>query len=262
MLENHDLKLSRKLAKNHFAFCHVSCSVSLAIVHKSWAHCETLSWKFATFCAACSGKTVHATLLIESFTTFPADVATFDTAQTAQFTTDVHVSITFVVAFHTTFVAVVTLHLTTAFHDSRTHPPDVTHATISQNHSLIFCHTPLIHSIVFWEVSFSIFHHCSIVSFTDSTHWDAADFTHSIHACQTHLIFSTPEFNVSVINSLPSSIRDFSWTSEFVSTQSVWVTETLSSKFSWIGATELASCAGTTGVPTFWSSCVCVIVFV
>jgi hypothetical protein len=49
-------------------------------------------------------------LLTESFTTFVADVATLDTAQTAQLTTDVHVSITFVAAFHITFVAVETVH--------------------------------------------------------------------------------------------------------------------------------------------------------
>ena len=88
-------------------------------------------------------------MFTESFTTFPALVATFDTAQIVPVTTDVPVSITFVAAFHTTFVAVETVHLTTVFHDSKTPSPDVTHETISQNHSLISLQIPLIHSIVF-----------------------------------------------------------------------------------------------------------------
>jgi hypothetical protein len=59
-----------------------------------------------------------------------AQVATFDTVHTVLFTTDVHVSITFVATFPTTFVAVETVPCTTAVPDSTTQLPEVAHAII------------------------------------------------------------------------------------------------------------------------------------
>ena len=109
-------------------------------------------------------------LFTESFTTLVAQVATFVTAQTVPFTTDVHVFITFVVAFHTTLVAVETVHCTTAVPDSMIQPPDVTPEIIFQNPSLRSSQTFLIHSMVFCHHSFKISPHCPRVDVIDSTH--------------------------------------------------------------------------------------------
>lgn len=130
--------------------------------------------RFATHLPASPGRTAHTTLFTELVTTLVAHEATFDTAQTAQFTTVVPVSIAFVAAFHTTFAVVETVHCTTAVPDSTTHPPDVAPATIFHNQFLRSSQTFLIHSMVFCHPSFNTSPHCPRADVIDSTHCDAA----------------------------------------------------------------------------------------
>lgn len=109
-------------------------------------------------------------MFTEFVTTLVAHEATLDTAQTAPFTTVVHVSITFVAAFQTTFAVVETVHFTTAVPDSITQPPDVAPATISDNQFFRSSHAFLIHSMVFCHHSFKTSPHCHRVDVIDSTH--------------------------------------------------------------------------------------------
>lgn len=109
-------------------------------------------------------------MFTEFVTTLAAHEATLDTAQTAPFTTVVHVFITFVAAFQTTFAVVETVHCTTAVPDATTHSPEVAHAIIFPNHSLRSSQTFLIHSMVFCHHSFKTSPHCPKVDVIDSTH--------------------------------------------------------------------------------------------
>ena len=184
LLENQDLKLSRRLAKNHFVFSHVSWIVFFVFSHKSWAHWVILSWISATVCAACHGKTAPATLFTESFTILVAEVAALETISTQLWTTDCAVLTVVDTAFSATCAVVSTVHCIAAFHDSKIQSPDVAHETIFSNHSLISLQISLIHLIAFWDVSFMVFHHSSIVDFIVSTHWLVAFWTHWIQASQ------------------------------------------------------------------------------
>ena len=270
LLENHDLKLSHNPEKNPFVLFQASFSVSFAFVHSSWAFCVVLSWNSSTFWAAFSGRIVQATPLTESFTIFHAQVATFHAAETVQPTTVSHVFTTFHAAFHTTFVVVENVHPTTAFPQSTIHFADEASEKVSQIPSFKSCQIHLTQSTVFCHTCFKEFHHSSKVDFTE--------FTQVSHI---HFTFSTPVLKAQDIASFQSLINDLSlfsadWSVEDVSVVVAgwaagadWTAATLFSTAGWsvvvwvvgscvTGVAVVQSCAGVTGVPTFCSSCVCV----
>ena len=295
MLENHALKLSHIPEKNHLAFCHVSCNVSLALPHKSWAFCEALSWKFATHCEAFSGRTAHATPLTVFLVTSVAHVAIFSTAQAVHWTTDSHAVVVVDAASHITFAVVATVHWTTALPPSTTQPADVALLKVSETQDFKSCHTHFTPSTVSCHDSFKVSPHCWTVDLIESTHREAVAFTQSTQAWPTHFTFSTHVSAAFFTASLLSSIKDESLfsagavgsaTGAGLSAKSDCSQSVCGSGFSlpevsvagailfsdtgsatgWLvaasvtGVVVLASCAGVTGVPTFCSSCVCVII--